>query len=90
MEELTHSIKPKGIEGESSTQSRKTKGIEEHKGVGMEEPILLLKLLGGSDSRPLDELISEFKPKVQPSRIFAFCSSVAILLTEAFFFNFNS
>ncbi|XP_027180142.1 CCR4-NOT transcription complex subunit 11-like [Coffea eugenioides] len=83
MEELTHGIKPKGIEGESSTQSRKPKGIEEYKGVGMEEPILLLKLLIGSDSRPLDELISEFKSKVQPSRIFAFCSSVAILLTES-------
>ena len=88
MEELTHGIKPKGIEGESSTQSRKPKGIEENKGVGMEEPILLLKLLRGSDSRPLDELISEFKSKVQPSRIFAFCSSVAILLTEAFSFKF--
>nr|XP_027075311.1 CCR4-NOT transcription complex subunit 11-like [Coffea arabica] len=83
MEELTHGIKPKGIEGESSTQSRKPKGIEENKGVGMEEPILLLKLLRGSDSRPLDELISEFKSKVQPSRIFAFCSSVAILLTKS-------
>ncbi|XP_071912838.1 uncharacterized protein [Coffea arabica] len=51
--------------------------------LGMEEPILLLKLLNGGDSRPLDELISEFKSKVQPSRIFAFCSSVAILLTES-------
>ncbi|KAL3524656.1 hypothetical protein ACH5RR_013028, partial [Cinchona calisaya] len=50
-----------------------------------EESLMLLTLLNGGDSRPFDELISEFTCKIHPSRIFAFCSAVTMLLTDARF-----
>ncbi|XP_027075085.2 uncharacterized protein [Coffea arabica] len=47
----------------------------------IEEAVLEAELLRRGNSRPFDELISEFMSKVQPSHIFDSCAGIAVLLT---------